>query len=138
MKAQIVAAAFHAGCCERDAERVTQHRQIFEEDLFLQVLRAGRHQHAFAAEDGRNEVGERLAGSGAGLGEQHTSTREDRRHRFGHLQLAGARLEAIERSCQRAVGGKRLDGRVGQFCDSGYSGNFRHSTSIFSRTVAAT
>jgi hypothetical protein len=38
---------------------------VLEVDLFLQVLGAGGDQHAFAAEDRRHEVGERLAGARA-------------------------------------------------------------------------
>ena len=137
VQAEVVAAPLHAGGGERDAERLAQHRQVLEEDLFLEILGAGRDEHALAAEDRRHEVGERLAGAGARFGEQHAARREDRGDGFRHLHLARARLEPVERSRQRTVGGKRLDGRVGQLRDSGYSGNFRHRASILSRTAAS-
>ena len=95
VQAEIVAASLHAGRGERDAERVPQHRQVLEEDLFLQVLGAGRDEHALAAEDRRHQIGERLAGAGAGLGEQRRRRSASTvRDGLGHLELAGARLEA--------------------------------------------
>ena len=62
-------------------------------DLFLQVLGAGGDEHALAAEDGRREVGERLAGAGARLGEEDAARLEDVGHGRGHVALAGPRLE---------------------------------------------
>ena len=97
MQAEVVPAALHVGGGERDAERVAQHRQILEEDLFLEVLGAGRDEDALAAQDRRHEVGEGLARAGAGLGQQHAAVGEDVGDRGGHLELAGARLEAVER-----------------------------------------
>ncbi len=53
-----------------DAERIAESWDVLEEDLLLQVLRAGGDEHALAAEDRGNEVRERLAGAGPGLREQ--------------------------------------------------------------------
>src|SRR4030095_5147291 len=60
------------------------------------------------------------------------------RHRFGHFDLTVARFESRKRPCQRAVGLERGACRAAQLRDSGYSGNFRHNVSTFSRTPAAT
>ena len=73
VQAQIVRPALHVGGGERHAERLLQHRQVLEVDLLLQVLGAGGHQHALAAEDGGDEIGERLAGASAGFGKQHSA-----------------------------------------------------------------
>ena len=139
VQAEVVAAALHVGRGERDAERFAEDRQILEEDLFLQVLGAGRDEHALAAEDRRHEIGERLAGPGAGLGEQHAAAGEHRRDGARPSRSAPAR--ASKPSSARASGpsgAERRDRRVAQLRDSGYSGNFRHRASTFSRTAAAT
>ena len=112
MQAEVIAAPLHVGGGERDAERLLQDRQVLEEDLLLEVLGAGRDQHALAAEDRGHEVGERLAGAGAGLGEQDAAVGEDVGDGRGHLELRGARLEAVERERQRSAG--REDGADGR------------------------
>ena len=106
MQAEIVAAPFHVGRGERDAERLAQDRQVLEEDLLLEVLRAGRDEHALAAEDRGHEVGERLAGAGAGFGEQDAAVGEDVGDGRRHLELAGARLEAGSASASGPPGAK--------------------------------
>ena len=146
VEAQIVRAPLHVGGGERDAERVAQRGNVLEVDLFLQVLGAGGDQHAFAAEDGGHEVGERLAGAGARFGEQDAAVLEDARHGRRHLDLSGARLEVGHRQRERAAGGEdggdRLARRAGADADrpgraviwtgySWYSGNFRHRTFDF-------
>ena len=78
VQAQVVAAPLHAGRRERDVERLAQDRDVLEVDLFLEVLGAGRDQHPLAAEDGGHEVGERLAGAGARLGQQDAAVVEAR------------------------------------------------------------
>ena len=90
------------------SERVAQRRDVLEEDLLLQVLRAGGDQHALAAEDGGNEIGERLAGAGAGFGEEHAALLEDARDGGRHLDLAGARLEVRHAAGERAGRRKRF------------------------------
>ena len=138
MEAQVVAAPLHAGRGERHAERVPQHRQVLEKDLLLKVLGAGGDEDALAAEDRRHQIGEGLAGAGARFREQHAPVSQDCGDGLGHLHLTGASLEPFERLRQRAVRREGLDGGVGQLRCSWYSGNFRHSTSICSRTARAT
>ena len=70
MQAQVVRAPLHAGRGERHAERIAQRRNVLEENLFLKVLRAGGDQDPLPAEDRGNQIRERLAGAGAGFGEQ--------------------------------------------------------------------
>ena len=119
-------------------------REVLEVDLFLEVLRAGRDEDALAAEDGGDEIGERLAGAGAGFGEQHAAVLERAGDRVGHLD-AGRRaaLEVGQRLRQRAgVGDRRrrearsaVDLRDVRGQASGYSGNFRHSVSTSAFTM---
>ena len=103
VQAEIVRAALHVGRGERDPERVTQRRNVLEVDLLLEVLGAGRDEHALAAENRRDEVRERLARAGPRFGEQHAAVFERARDRGRHFDLARARLEVGHRPGQRAV-----------------------------------
>ena len=82
-------------------QRVAQRRQILEEDLFLQILRAGGDQHALPAEDRGDQIRERLARAGAGFGQQRAAAFDDAGHGRRHLPLAVARLEAGQRRRKR-------------------------------------
>ncbi len=55
------------------------------EQLLLQILRAGRNDHAFAGADRRHEVGERLSGAGAGLHHQMAALFDGLLDCLGHL-----------------------------------------------------
>ncbi len=103
MQTEIVAASLHVSGRERNAEGFLEDRQVLEEDLFLEVLGAGRDEHPLAAEDRGHEVGERFPGSRPRFGEEHAAVSEHVRHGGGHLELRGARLEAVERDRQRAA-----------------------------------
>ena len=48
-------------------EMLLQEGNVLEEELFLQVLGAGRNHHALAGEDGGHQIRQRLAGACAGL-----------------------------------------------------------------------
>ena len=110
LQAEVVAAALHARGRERHRQHAGEQRQILGEDLLLQVLGAGRDDDALAAQDRRHEVGERLAGAGAGLDEEHAAVLERVGDRRGHAALAVARLEGDERLRQRPVGAEdRVD-----------------------------
>ena len=98
---------------------------------------------ALPAEDGRDEIRERLAGAGAGLGQEDAAVGEHVRDRSGHFELPRARLEPVERGGERTAGREygihggvqsRPSGSDDAYA-SGYSGNFRHraSTSAFTR-----
>ena len=90
-------------------------------------------EHALAAQDGGHEIRHRLAGAGAGFGEQDAAVGEDVGDVARHRALAVARLELIDRARERTVVGERLVDRRAQASRSGYRGNFRHncSTSAF-------
>ena len=107
VQAQIIRTPLHVGGAEPHAERRQQRGQVLEVDLLLQVLGAGRDQHPLPIENRRHQVGERLAGAGPGLGEQHAAMLQRVRHRGGHGALTLARFEVIDGARQRSVIGKR-------------------------------
>ncbi len=94
---------------------------VLVEELLLQVDGVRRDDDALAilgaVERGRDEVGERLAGSRAGLDQQLLALIERARDRASHLRLLGPGLEALQDLRHRTVGSEcRVDliGRNGQ------------------------
>ena len=67
-------------------------RKILEENLFLQVFGSGRDYNPLTAENAGDEVGKRLAGSGAGLNAQVMALIDCLSYRLGHLYLPRAEL----------------------------------------------
>ena len=67
------------------------------------------------AEDRGNEIGERLAGAGAGFGEQHAAVREDVGDGLGHLALRrrAPRSRRAPRASGPSAAKTRVDRRVG-------------------------
>jgi hypothetical protein len=115
VQAQIVRTALHVRRGERDVERVAKRREVLEEDLFLEVLRASRDEDTLAAQDGGDEVGQGLPGAGAGFGEEDAAVLEDVGDGRRHLDLAGARFEVGDAACQRAGRREHLGDRRGEF-----------------------
>jgi hypothetical protein len=113
VEAQVVPPALHAGGGERHAEGLAQERDVLEVDLLLQVLGAGGHDHAMAAQDGRGEIGQGLARAGARFGEEDAAPPEHPGDGRGHVALPGSGLELRNGPRQRAVVGEDpLDERV--------------------------
>ena len=75
-------------------ERLAHRRQVAVEELVLQRLGAGRDDHLAAGEQRRHEIGEGLAGAGAGLGHQHAAAFDRLDDRLRHLELLRARAIA--------------------------------------------
>ncbi len=65
-------------------------------ELVLQILGAGGDDHLLIRQQGRNQVGEGLAGAGAGLGDQYAGTGHSIGHILSHLQLLGAVGKTID------------------------------------------
>ena len=107
MQAEVVRAALHVGGADRVPERARQRRHVLVEDLILQRARARGDEHAPAGEHGRDEVGERLADAGAGLGDERAAVVEQSGDLSGEPPLAGPRLEALERARERTLGRER-------------------------------
>jgi len=74
------------------------------EELILQILGAGGDEHLLPAQQRRHQVGEGLAGAGAGLGDEQAIIVQRRRHRLGHFLLLAARSETGDMRGQRAIG----------------------------------
>ena len=135
VQAHVVGAALHVGRLEGHAQGIAQHRDVLEINLFLEVLGAGRDQHALPAQDRRHEIGERFTGARARLGQQDAAIGERVGHGEGHQALALTRLELIDRRSQRAIVRKRRFDRRPQARRSGYSGNFLHNCSTSAFTI---
>ena len=79
---------------EQLGKRVGQPRQVAIDELALQRDGRGRDDHGFVGGDGacdrRYQVGQRLAGPGAGLHREVFTGVEGGRDRLGHLDLAAA------------------------------------------------
>ena len=68
--------------------------QILVGQLVLEGLGGRGHHHPFAGQGGGHQVGERLAGAGAGLDDQMAPAGHRSGHRDGHLDLARTGLAA--------------------------------------------
>jgi hypothetical protein len=106
VQAEVVRAPFHVGRGERNPERVAQRRDVLEVNLFLEVLGAGRDEHALAVQDRRDEVGERLSRCRCRPPRGGCRPREHPCDGRRHLDLPGTRLEVGHGAGQRAAGRK--------------------------------
>ena len=97
--ADVVGAALEQRERHRDTQRIAHERQVALEQLVLQRLGAGGDDHLAAVEQRGNEIGEGLAGAGAGFGDQLPTRRDGRAPRPRHRQLLRAEAEA--RQCAR-------------------------------------
>ena len=106
VEAHVVGAALEQrGACAR-GERLAHRRQVAVEELVLQRLGAGGDDDLAAGEQRRHEVGEGLAGAGAGLGDQHRRALDRLADRLGHLELPGPQPEARDVLGKRPIGGE--------------------------------
>ena len=102
--ADVVGAALEQRHRDRGAQRRPHGRNVAQEQLVLQVLGAGRDDGLAAPQQRRHQVGEGLAGAGAGLGDQGRLVGDGLGDRFGHLGLRAARAEAADGGRERAAG----------------------------------
>ena len=102
---EIIIASFHVTDAQltfngRSGEQnLFQKRNIFIEELLLQILRARRDDYTFAGTNRWQQIGERLARSGAGFDEQVSFVVNRLLDRFGHLELSPPELV-----CRMAAG----------------------------------
>src|SRR5687768_3035550 len=132
MQAQVVAPAFHIRRGERHVQRVAQNAQVLEINLLLEIFRAGGDQDTLPAEDRWSEIRERLAGSSAGLDEQHAAVFQRVGDRFGHLPLGRPAFERGQQSGKRPRVREDLGDALAQ---ASYNGNVRHSFSTSTFTI---
>ncbi len=106
----LVADVVGASLQQRDGDgrpqRRADQRDVLAKQLVLQRLRAGRHDHLAAPQHRRHEIRERLAGPGAGLGDQRPAALDGIGDGLGHLDLAIARPIAVDLVGERSVGGE--------------------------------
>ena len=119
LAAGVVGAALHVADLEGLAEGFFEERDIAEEELFLEGLGVGGDDDASAGEDGRNQVGESLAGSCAGFDDQFALFREGGVDGFGHFQLAGAQFEGGMGGGKGATGAEETAQGAGSGTGSG-------------------
>jgi hypothetical protein len=83
---------------------VADRRQVAVKQLVLQGLGTGGDDHLAAAQQGWDKIGEGLAGTGAGFGDEDLVARHRRGDPLGHLLLLFARPIAGDEARQGAVG----------------------------------
>ncbi len=111
MLAEVVGAALHVADLQRPEDRFEE-GHVLEEELLLQVLGAGGDDDALVAlareaERGQ-QVGEGLAGAGAGLDDEVAFVGEGLLDGAGHLILTLAVLEGERGAREHAAGGEEL------------------------------
>ncbi len=105
--AEIVGAALHVADAQAAQQRFEK-RNVAEEELILQRLGAGGDDDALAGAQRGQQVGEGLAGAGAGLDDQVAALGEGALDGLGHLELAGAVLVGQRRTRENAAGREEL------------------------------
>jgi len=105
--AEVVGAALHVADLER-AEDGFEERDVFEEELFLEVFGAGGDDDALlllaGAFEGGEQVGEGFSGAGAGFDDEMTAVVEALLDGLGHFVLAGTVLEGEGGFSEEAAG----------------------------------
>ena len=87
-----------------------QEGYVFEKKLFLKSLGPGGDDNSLTGEQGGHQVGERLAGTGAGFDDQMALIGERGFDGFGHLHLAGTEFVIGMPLGQRPATAKKLTG----------------------------
>ena len=103
MQAQVVRTPFQERDARGPAERPCDRRQVAVEELVLERARAGRDDHLPAGQERGYEIGEGLAGAGAGLDRKQSARRERLADPVGHDLLLAARFEALDDARERAL-----------------------------------
>ena len=119
--AEIVGAALHVADLQR-AEQRFEEGDVLEEELLLQILGAGGDDDALLALAGEaqrgQQIGEGLAGAGAGFDDEVALVREGAFDGSRHLVLAGRCSKASEER-ERMPPGEKNSCRVGRFSGRG-------------------
>jgi hypothetical protein len=108
---EVVASALHVADLQR-AEDAFEEWDILEEELFLQIFRAGGDDDALLAlageAEGRQEVGEGFAGASAGFDDEVALVGEGGLYGAGHLELAGTVLKGEGGLREETAGGEEF------------------------------
>ena len=96
LEAEVVAPSLQHGPRERCVQVGGQEREVLGGQLVLEGLGGGGDHRGAAGEHGGHQVGQRLAGAGAGLHHQVPAALDGPRHGLGHVGLARAGLAVGE------------------------------------------
>ena len=118
---------------ERRSDRAARERNVAADELFLECLRAGAHDHrsgsADAAKERGEKIGERLSDSGRRLDDEGASLSHRLGPEPGHLALAGTILppalaepQAVQGGIQQVVGISVGSGHGSRFQATGLGG----------------
>ena len=89
-------------------ERLLQERNVFVEELLLQIFCAGGDDDALARANHRHQIGQRFAGAGAGFDDQVALFFERLLDGLRHLQLSATKFVSGMRARQHAAGREEL------------------------------
>ena len=101
--ADVVGAALEQRDRDGDGKRVAHQRQVALEELVLQCLGPRGDDHLAAVQQRGGEVRERLAGAGAGLGDELAARGDGAADGLRHRELLRTEAEAGERPRERAA-----------------------------------
>ena len=110
LAAGVIIAPLHVADLKGAREVLLEERDVLEEKLLLEGFGPGGDDDALAGEQGRHQVGERLAGTGARLDDQVALIGEGGFHGLGHLHLAGPELVIGMPFGQRPAAAEKLAG----------------------------
>ena len=105
--ADVVGAAFQQGKFDGGFQGTPRGRQVTVEELVLQRPGAGGDHHLAARQQRGQQVGQRLARTGAGFGQQHSARRNRPVDGLGHGQLLRARPPALQHGAAGPGPGKQ-------------------------------
>ena len=102
--AQVIPPALEQRRVDGHRERPLDQGQITIEELVLQCARIGGDDHLASRQEARDEIGEGLAGPGAGLAQEHAAGLDRFGHDLRHLLLLWPRGETLDVIGQGALG----------------------------------
>lgn len=103
IQAQVVVSSLEQYDPQLTPQRLFQARDVVMQDLLLKVFRRRRDDDDLIAQDGRDEISQRLASARAGLDTQVSATLQGIQDGTRHLQLAGAKVKAGLRGGQQSA-----------------------------------
>ena len=110
--AKIIAPPFHVADVQFSfasrEQRLLQERDVFVEQLLLQIFCSGGNNHALAGTDDRQEISEGLSGSGSSFNDQMTALFDRLLNSLGHLQLSATKFIRRMKLCQDPAGREKL------------------------------
>lgn len=135
LAAKIVVAAFHVADVQLGVavrkKCLLQKRDIFVEELFLQVLGARGYDDALTGANHGNQIGQRLACAGAGFHDEMALFGEGLLDSLGHLQLSAPEFVCRMGSRQQAAGREEVVKRDVPFVGGNHGlGGRGHGVSI--------